>query len=162
MAATTTAVRLRTAPKPNNAHGLKRHRIMWEAHQAGRSYADIGAEHGISKARVARIVSRYRMRQDYEREHPPQVSAKARKKSVTPKLTTPKPPRTSALTPAFYGYDDLAARGIKFSRWHLLRMVKAGDFPAPVARTNTYTHKMWSAEKVERWIEDQLRRDRVA
>jgi prophage regulatory protein len=30
------------------------------------------------------------------------------------------------------GYDDLRARGIRYSRTHIWRMVRAGRFPAPV------------------------------
>jgi predicted DNA-binding transcriptional regulator AlpA len=35
----------------------------------------------------------------------------------------------------FLNYADLRARGIRYSRVHLARLVKAGKFPAPVKFT---------------------------
>ena len=47
--------------------------------------------------------------------------------------------------------DDLRARGIRWSRQHVDRMVKAGEFPAPVklgAGTNA-----WLESEIDAWIE---------
>jgi prophage regulatory protein len=52
------------------------------------------------------------------------------------------------------GEEDLKQKGIKFSRQHRYRLIKAGQFPAPVkigANTNA-----WPENEIDRWIEDLI------
>jgi prophage regulatory protein len=54
----------------------------------------------------------------------------------------------------FFSYDDLRARGIKYSRVHLRRMEKAGSFPAHVklgAGNEVQTSIAWLVDEVEAW-----------
>jgi predicted DNA-binding transcriptional regulator AlpA len=59
-------------------------------------------------------------------------------------------------TPArrFLSYDDLLARGIRFSRVHIRRMERAGQFPMHVtlgAGSAVQTMKAWLSDEVETW-----------
>jgi predicted DNA-binding transcriptional regulator AlpA len=64
--------------------------------------------------------------------------------------------RRGAATPArrFLSYDDLLARGIRFSRVHIRRMERAGQFPMHVtlgAGSAVQTLKAWLSDEVEEW-----------
>jgi predicted DNA-binding transcriptional regulator AlpA len=64
--------------------------------------------------------------------------------------------RRSAPTPIrrFLSYDDLLARGIRFSRVHIRRMERAGQFPMHVtlgAGSAVQTLKAWLSDEVEEW-----------
>jgi prophage regulatory protein len=52
------------------------------------------------------------------------------------------------------GEEELKQKGIKFSRQHRHRLIKAGQFPAPVkigANTNA-----WPENEINRWIEGRI------
>jgi prophage regulatory protein len=54
----------------------------------------------------------------------------------------------------FLSYDDLLARGIRFSRVHIRRMERAGQFPMHVtlgAGSSVQTLKAWLSDEVEEW-----------
>jgi prophage regulatory protein len=55
----------------------------------------------------------------------------------------------------FLSLDDLHDRGIRFSRQHLHRLIRAGKFPRPVK----------VGENTNAWVEpeiDQYQKDRIA
>jgi prophage regulatory protein len=64
----------------------------------------------------------------------------------------------------FLSYQDLGARGIRFSRVHLRRLEKAGAFPMHLqlgAGDATQTMKAWVADEVEAWEAERIaERDR--
>jgi predicted DNA-binding transcriptional regulator AlpA len=52
-------------------------------------------------------------------------------------------------------WDDLQARGIRFTKNHLRRMWADGRFPPPV---NLTPRKLaWDADVIDAWIEQKLR-----
>ena len=51
-------------------------------------------------------------------------------------------------------YEDLAARGIKYSRPHLWRLWTTGRFPRPVKLSSS--RNAWLASDVEAWIEAKV------
>jgi prophage regulatory protein len=51
------------------------------------------------------------------------------------------------------GYDDLRARGIKWSRVQIWRAVKAGKFPPPVKLgCTTNSTSAWVETEIDAWI----------
>jgi prophage regulatory protein len=57
-------------------------------------------------------------------------------------------------------YDDLAAKGVKFSDTHILRLIRAGDFPKPVKIGN---RNHWVEAEIDDFIAAKLaERDEVA
>ena len=79
-----------------------------------------------------------------------------------PRPTPPRRERPQALATAppqrvLVDHADLATLyGIKFSRQHLWRLIRAGAFPAPVALSGTSgqlgSRKCWWAHDVEAWL----------
>jgi predicted DNA-binding transcriptional regulator AlpA len=58
-------------------------------------------------------------------------------------------------------YDDLRARGIKYTRGHLWRLWSAGKFPRPVKLSAS--RNCFKADEVDAWQEAKLaERDGVA
>ena len=51
------------------------------------------------------------------------------------------------------GYDDLQRKGIKFSRTHIWRLVKAGRFPKPFKFTPGGKNS-WIEEEIDALIAD--------
>jgi prophage regulatory protein len=45
---------------------------------------------------------------------------------------------------------DLKARGITFCPTHLLRLIKRGDFPAPIRLGQR--KRFWDEEEIDAWI----------
>jgi prophage regulatory protein len=69
--------------------------------------------------------------------------------------------RRGAPTPArrFLSYDDLLARGIRFSRVHIRRMERAGQFPMHVtlgAGNAVQTLKAWLSDEVDEWEHERI------
>jgi prophage regulatory protein len=50
----------------------------------------------------------------------------------------------------FLSYKDLRKKGIRFSRVHVLRMVKAGRFPKPVKLGDK--ENSWIEVEVDKWL----------
>ena len=57
-------------------------------------------------------------------------------------------------------YEDLAAKGIKFSDTHIWRLVRTGDFPRPV-KIGKRNH--WVEDEIDQYLADKIaQRDAVA
>jgi predicted DNA-binding transcriptional regulator AlpA len=68
----------------------------------------------------------------------------------------PGPPLTGR---RFLSYDDLVARGIRFSRPHLRRLENNGNFPARVelgAGNDVQTSVAWVASEIEHWENEKI------
>jgi predicted DNA-binding transcriptional regulator AlpA len=52
-------------------------------------------------------------------------------------------------------YQDLRDRGLRWSRVHLQRMVRAGGFPAPFLLSPK--HIAWQEDLVMKWLEQRAR-----
>jgi predicted DNA-binding transcriptional regulator AlpA len=63
-------------------------------------------------------------------------------------------PERPALPPVLLSRHELHDfYGIRYSRWHLHRLIAAGEFPAPVALgTHTASRKAWRRADIEHWI----------
>jgi hypothetical protein len=69
-------------------------------------------------------------------------------------MTTPAPTGRK-----FLSYQDLVARGIRFSRVHLRRLEKAGAFPMHLqlgAGDATQAMKAWLADEIESWESERV------
>jgi predicted DNA-binding transcriptional regulator AlpA len=63
------------------------------------------------------------------------------------------PPRRVLLS-----HDDLYALGISYNRVTLWRMVRDGEFPAPVKLgTGAGSRSAWHADEIEAWIKERPR-----
>jgi prophage regulatory protein len=51
--------------------------------------------------------------------------------------------------------EDLRARGIKYSRQHLHRLIKAGIFPAPI-KPGTGGHNAWLESEIEAYQQGRV------
>jgi len=49
---------------------------------------------------------------------------------------------------------DLAQLGIKYTRSHLWRLVRAGRFPKPVKLSES--RNVWRADEVDTWIQQRI------
>jgi predicted DNA-binding transcriptional regulator AlpA len=59
----------------------------------------------------------------------------------------------------FFSYQDLVARGIRFSRVHLRRLEKAGAFPMHLqlgAGDATQAMKAWLADEIVAWEAERI------
>jgi len=125
----------------NNRPGPARDRAIIEAHRAGKTYREIGAQFGISAYRANQIVLKHERRGTMP--------------AAAPKPVTPKPLRVPSLSRALLSHDDLRDLGITYSRWSLTRLVKEGRFPAPVALgpgPGPAARKALRAAEVEAWL----------
>ncbi len=50
--------------------------------------------------------------------------------------------------------DDLRARGIRYSRVHLSRLVKSGQFPAPIKLSQNRI--MWPESEIDAWLQAKI------
>lgn len=51
-------------------------------------------------------------------------------------------------------YEDLKAKGIKYSKPHIWRLVKAGQFPQPIKLGNG--RNTWVEEELDSWIKMRM------
>lgn len=51
--------------------------------------------------------------------------------------------------------DELKTVGVSFSRPHLFRLIKSGDFPKPAKIGKN--RNAWSSEEIDKWIDDRLK-----
>jgi prophage regulatory protein len=59
-------------------------------------------------------------------------------------------------------YDDLAAKGIRYSRCHFWRLIKAGRFPKPV-KLGDGARNVWIEMEIDAFIKDRIaERDQAA
>jgi prophage regulatory protein len=59
-------------------------------------------------------------------------------------------------------YDDLAAKGIRYSRCHLWRLIKAGRFPKPV-KLGDGARNAWVEMEIDAFIKARIaERDQAA
>jgi predicted DNA-binding transcriptional regulator AlpA len=74
--------------------------------------------------------------------------------------SAPPPARGPPLTGRrFLSYDDLVARGIRYSRVHLRRLENAGDFPMHVklgAGNDVQVMIAWVASEIESWEDAKI------
>jgi predicted DNA-binding transcriptional regulator AlpA len=69
------------------------------------------------------------------------------------------PPSPAPIGRRFLSYDDLLERGIRFSRVHLRRLERTGDFPVHVelgTGNEVQTSVAWVAIEVEAWEDARI------
>jgi prophage regulatory protein len=77
----------------------------------------------------------------------------------------PPPARGPPTGRVFYSYLDLRARGIPYSRVHLRRMERAGQFPMHVALgagNNVQTSIAWVASEINAWEDAKIAQRGIA
>ena len=54
----------------------------------------------------------------------------------------------------FYTWKDLPAKGVKYSKPHIHRLIKKKKFPAPVKGLGP--EDVWTEEQIDRYVADRI------